>query len=167
MVENHSGDESIDIDREGIYIDRELADSIAIEEDLDAYIEGEYTFPSPARRRLSGWVYLVAAVIATLTIEPWWLVSAGPVAIAAWHFLSAYPLAVDAEAALATAGSHVDFPVGHASASVRFHGWRSRPRWSVVLYSATEPPDRRALVVIDAVSGEVVEQPYTEAVAAA
>jgi hypothetical protein len=32
----------------------------------------------------------------------------------------------------------------------------------VVLYSASEPPDQRALVVVDAVSGDVVEEPYIE-----
>jgi hypothetical protein len=34
------------------------------------------------------------------------------------------------------------------------------------MYSATEPPDQRALVVVDAVSGEVVEPPYVEDVTA-
>jgi hypothetical protein len=32
----------------------------------------------------------------------------------------------------------------------------------MVLYSASEPPDRRALVVVDAVDGEVVEDVYVE-----
>jgi hypothetical protein len=53
--------------------------------------------------------------------------------------------------------------VGHASAAVRFAGWRSRPRWAVVLYSASDPPDERALVVVDAVAGDVVET-YREAI---
>lgn len=159
-------DDAVHIDREGIYIERDLADSIAIEEELDANVEGEYTFPSPTRRRISGWVFLSFAVAAFLTIESGWPVAIGFVMLGAWLFLSSWPLVVDETAALATAGAQVDFPVGHASASVRFHGWRSRPRWSVVLYSATEPPDMRALVVVDAVSGEVVEQPYVEAVAA-
>jgi hypothetical protein len=65
---------------------------------------------------------------------------------------------------MTTAAAAIDFPVGHSSASVRFHGWRSRPRWSVLLYSATEPPDQRALVVVDAVSGEIVETPYVESI---
>jgi hypothetical protein len=73
---------------------------------------------------------------------------------------------VDENQAMTVAGAAVDFPIGHASAAVRFHGWRSRPRWSVVLYSASEPPDQRALVVVDAVSGDVVEEPYVEDVEA-
>jgi hypothetical protein len=74
-------------------------------------------------------------------------------------------LSIDEHEALTTAAGVVEFPVGHSSATVRFHGWRSRPRWSVMLYAATDPPNQRALVVVDAVTGEVVESPYVEAIA--
>jgi hypothetical protein len=30
------------------------------------------------------------------------------------------------------------------------------------MYSATEPPDRRGLVIVDAVNGTIVEEPYEE-----
>jgi hypothetical protein len=33
-----------------------------------------------------------------------------------------------------------------------------------MLYSATEPPDQRALVVVDAVDGSIVETPYVETI---
>lgn len=152
------------VDREGIYIERDLADRIDIEEELDSNVEGEYTFPEPSRRRISAWVYLAAGVVAVLTIDGGWLVGLGFAALAAWQFAGSWPLAVDEQEALTTAAAVVDFPVGHSSASIRFQGWRSRPRWSVMLYSATEPPDQRGLVVVDAVSGEVVEEPYVEAI---
>lgn len=150
------------IDREGIYIERDLADKIAIEEELDANIGGEYRFPAPARRRIAAWVYLSAGILAALAFEAGWMVGLGLAAIALWHFLSSWPLSIDEREAMTTAAAVADFPVGHSSASVRFHGWRSRPRWSVMLYSATEPPDRRALVVVDAVTGELAETPYLE-----
>ena len=153
------------IDREGIHIERDLTDQIAIEEELDANVEGEYRFPAPSRRRISAWVYLVAGAIAWMTIDNGWLVAAGFAVLASWQFLSSWPLAVDEREAMTKAAAAVDFPIGHSSASVRFHGWRSRPRWSVVLYSASEPPDQRALIVVDAVSGEVVETPYVEEIA--
>lgn len=142
------------IDREGIHIDRDLADEIAIEEELDANVVGAYLFPSPARRRIAAWVLVAAGVIAFLTIPGGWPVSMGFLGLAAWQFLSAWPLNVDENEAMTLAGSAVGFAVGHASAAVRFHGLRSRPRWAVLVYSATEPPDQRALVVVDAVSGE-------------
>ena len=158
-------DDTPRVDREGIYIERDLADEIAIEEELDSNVEGEYRFPSPSRRRIAAWVYLVAGVVAAFTIPSGWVVGLGFAAVAAWHFAAAWPLAVDESEAMTTAAARVDFPVGHSSATIRFHGWRSRPRWSVVLYSAAEPPDRRALVVVDAVSGAVVEEPYMEDIA--
>ena len=157
-------DEGRRVDREGIHIERDLADQVAIEEELDANIQGEYRFPAPSRRRIAGWVYLVAGVVAALVIDGGWLVGLGFAALAGWQFLSAWPLDVDQHEALTTAASAVEFPIGHSSASVRFQGWRSRPRWSVVLYAATEPPDRRALVVVDAVTGEIVETPYVESI---
>jgi hypothetical protein len=150
---------------EGIYIERDLADRVAIEEELDSNVEGEYHFPQPTRRRVAGWVYLVGGAIATVTIDNGWTVGLALGALAAWHFLSAWPLSIDEHEALTTAAGVVEFPVGHSSATVRFHGWRSRPRWSVMLYAATDPPNQRALVVVDAVTGEVVESPYVEAIA--
>lgn len=151
--------------REGIHIDRDLADEIAIEDELDSNVEGPFLFPSPERRRLAGWVFVVAGVVSLLTIDGGWIVAAGFALLALWQFLSAWPLSVDENQAMIVASGAVEFPVGHASAAVRFHGWRSRPRWAVVLYSAAEPPDQRGLVVVDAVNGTVVEEPYVEAVA--
>ena len=153
------------VDREGIHIDRDLADEIAIEDELDANVVGPFLFPSPERRRSAGWVFVVAGVIAGLTIVGGWLVAVGFGLLAVWQFLSTWPLNIDENTALTVAGGAVDFPVGHASAAVRFHGWRSRPRWAVVLYSASEPPDQRGLVVLDAVNGDVVETPYVETIA--
>ncbi|MGH3649222.1 MAG: hypothetical protein ACRDU9_00820 [Acidimicrobiia bacterium] len=153
------------IDREGIHIDRDLADRVSIEEELDANVEGVYPFPSPTRRRIAGWVYLAAGVAAAVVIDSGWIVGLGFGLLAAWQFASSWPLEIDEHQAMTTAGAAVDFPIGHSSASVRFHGWRSRPRWSVLLYAATEPPDERALVVVDAVSGEITEPPYVEAIA--
>jgi hypothetical protein len=153
------------VGREGIYIERDLADQVAIEEELDSNVEGEYHFPQPTRRRIAGWVYLAGGFVAVAAIDDGWLLGIAFAVLAAWHFLSAWPLVVDEREALTAAARVVEFPVGHSSATVRFQGWRSRPRWSVMLYAASEPPDQRALVVVDAVSGEVVESPYIEPIA--
>lgn len=160
MAEN--APENPKIDRSGIHIERDLADSIAIEEELDSNVGGEYRFPSPRRRRIAGWVYLVAALVCGLSFPGGWYVASGLVLLAAWHFASAWPLNIDEHDAMTTAAAAMDFPIGHASASVRFTGWRSRPMWSVVMYAATDPPDRRGLVVVDAVDGTIVAPPYVE-----
>ena len=41
---------------------------------------------------------------------------------------------------------------------------RSRPQWSVILYSADDPPTQRSLVQLDAITGEPVDEVYTESV---
>jgi hypothetical protein len=150
------------VDRSGIFIERDLAESIAMEEELDSNVVGPFRFPEPTRRRIAGWVFVVAAVITMVLIDGGWLPAIGLFALGAWNFASAWPLNVDESRALSIAGAAIDFPVGHASAAVTFRGFRSRPRWSVVMYSAEEPPDQRALVVVDAVSGQVTETPYVE-----
>lgn len=150
---------------DGIHIPAEIAEAEGVPEDLDSSIVGPYRFPDPRRRRIAGWIYLGTAVgMALLALsEPLvWFAVVVALVLAGWHLLAAWPLELDQETALAQAASEVEFPVGHASAAVTFVGWRSRPRWHVVMYSADEPPSRRALVQYDGVTGEMAEAAYTE-----
>lgn len=148
------------VSREGIHIHQEIADAVAIEEELDSSKVGPYRFPDTARRRIPVYMYGVVAVAVAVIIDP--LPALLPAGAALWHLAATWPLSVRQADALTVAGATVDFPIGHVSAALGFHGLRSRPRWSVIVYSATEPPDRRALVVVDGVSGEVVDEPYVE-----
>lgn len=159
-------DDGARIDRDGIHIDADLAEDVAIEEELDSNVVGVYLFPSPERRRLAGWALIAAGGFSLLAIPGGWPVAVGLTALAVWPFLSSWPLHVDEKEAMMRAAAEVSFPIGHASAAVRFQGWRSRPRWATVLYSAADPPDQRALVVVDAVDGSIVETPYVEEIAA-
>lgn len=142
--------------------EKDLGEVIA--DEIDPEFVGPYRFPDPSRRRLAGFIYLVLTVLVAVVIEPW--VALLPLGVAAWHFLAAWPLRIEQEAALPRAAAAVDFAVGHASAAVTFHGLRARPHWSVILYSAVEPPDQRALVTLDAVTGELVGEPYVERLSA-
>jgi len=148
------------VTREGIHIDRDVADSVAIEEELDSNLVGPYQFPDPRRRRVPALVYAVVAVVVGIVIDP--VPALLPAALAVWHLISAWRLRIDPEGALGAAAASVPFSVGHASAAVTFHGVRARPRWSVILYSAADPPDKRALVVVDAVTGDTVGEAYVE-----
>ena len=152
------------VDREGIFIEKDLAESLDIEEELDSQVVGPYRFPSPMRRRIAGWIFIGFAAGTFIVIDGGWLPAIGFLALAAWQFAASWPLNIDEHQALAKAGAAVSFPIGHASAAVTFRGFRSRPRWNVVLYSASEPPDQRAMVIVDAVSGEIAEEPYVEEV---
>jgi hypothetical protein len=153
---------------DGIHVPREIADAEGLPEELDANIVGPYRFPDPNRRRIAGWMYAAGAVVLgalAVTVAPLYWVTAVLMAILAiWHFRASWPLAIDQEKALELGASLAPFAVGHASAAVTFHGLRSRPRWSVIMYSADDPPTRRSLVQLDAVTGESVEEVYTESV---
>jgi hypothetical protein len=142
----------------------------ALPEDLDArgYV-GPYLFPNNNRRRIPAIIYWVIAA-ACLTL--WFvtrddnpvLVNGGYVAAAvglvlfgAYSWVSGWDLDVDERDALVIAVRQVGFPVGHASAQMGWRGLLSRPTWRILLYSAEEPPDKRGLVLVDGVEGDVVE----------
>lgn len=148
------------VTRDGIHIDRDVAEAVAIEEELDSSVVGPYRFPDPVRRRNPALIYGVLTVVVAVMIHP--MPALVPLGLAAWHLLASWSLRVEQEEALTRAAPAVDFPVGHASAAVTFHGLRARPRWSVILYSAASPPDRRALITVDAVTGDQIGAPYVE-----
>jgi hypothetical protein len=140
-------------------------DALPEELDVTAYV-GPYLFPDIRRRRIAGGLAAVTGVGSSVgglaAANAGLLVGGGLLlVIAAYHYLSAWPLAVDQTEALAAASRAVGFPVGHSSAQLGWRGWRSRPSWRVLVYSADEPPSRRGLVEVDGVDGAVLGE-YTE-----
>jgi hypothetical protein len=71
---------------------------------------------------------------------------------------SGWKMTINESEALVRATREAGFPVGHASAQQVWRGIRSRPTWRIFCYSIEEPPARRALVLVDAVDGSVVER---------
>ena len=152
---------------DGIRIPEEVARAEGVPDDLDSSVLGPYRFPSPLRRRRAAFVYLVGAFLAALGalagLAPGlWAIAAGFLVVAFLHDRAAWPLLIEQEEALTTAATMVPFAVGHASAALGFVGLRSRPVWNVILYSAQDPPDRRALVRLDATTGGQVDNTYVE-----
>ncbi len=152
---------------DGIRIPKDLAAAEGVPEDLDSGIPGPYRFPSPDRRRSAAFIYVMGAVIAALgalagLASGLWVASVGFLGLAYLHDRAAWPLVVDQEQALGSAATRIPFPVGHASAALGFRGLRSRPVWNVILYSSSDPPDRRALVRLDAVTGEQIDSTYIQ-----
>lgn len=128
----------------------------------------EYSFPDNSRRRIPGFIYIGAgsavAGLALIRGDEGPFVNSGLVAGAVLLIVfgvysvgSGWRMRVDEQEALAAAGSAVGFVVGHASAQQVWRGVRSRPTWRVLCYSSENPPRQRGLVLVDAVSGSVVE----------
>ena len=129
---------------------------------------GAYRFPDNSRRRIPGAIYSLLAglcLVAYLTAADssplvnggfaWAAVALGAVGI--FSLTSGWRMNIDEKQALVEAQQAIGFPVGHASAQQVWHGLRSRPTWRVLCYSTEEPPQRRGLVLVDAVDGRVIQ----------
>jgi len=129
---------------------------------------GAYMFPDNSRRRWPGAIYLIAAAFCLLIrlsfpdsalVNEGWTAAAAILAVAGViSITSGWRMNVDEKEALVKAQQAVGFAVGHASAQQVWRGFRSRPTWRVLCYSAEEPPKDRGLVLVDAIDGSIVEQ---------
>lgn len=148
--------------------DEEVTDALPDDLDVSGFV-GPYVFPNNNRRRVPGYLYVALAAgcvalwalrrgdDASVVNEGLLWAAAALVAAGAYCLLSGFDLDVDEQDALVIATRTVGFPVGHASAQMGWRGLRSRPTWRILCYSAENPPERRALLLIDGVDGEVVD----------
>ena len=129
---------------------------------------GAYEFPDNSRRRIPGVIYVSLAALCLVAYLAWAdssaLVNEGFAwaavllgAAGLFSITSGWRMHVDEQEALVAAQQAIGFPVGHASAQQVWHGVRSRPTWRVLCYSTEEPPQRRGLVLVDAVDGTVLQ----------
>lgn len=146
--------------------DGEIRDTLPA--DLNAVDHvGAYRFPDNSRRRIPGVLY---ALVAAGTLVVWATVDQGGVVndglllssivlgiVSAYSLTSGWRMNIDESEALVVATRAAGFAVGHASAQQVWRGVRSRPTWRIFCYSAEDPPLTRALVLVDAVTGSVVE----------
>lgn len=154
------------VGRGGIEIPSEIADAAAMPDDLNANVFGPYAVPDPERRKRAALVYVASAAVVAVAIAAglptgMWVLAAGLLAIAAFNWVAGWRLQVREGEALEAANRAIGFPVGHASANLGFQGVRAKPIWNVLVFSAEEPPTKRGLVRVDAISGDVVEH-YSE-----
>lgn len=150
--------------------DGDIVDELPDDLDITGLV-GPYEFPNNSRRRIASILYLVIGLIclwlglavdSPLVNGGLAVVGAGLVAFAVWSFVVAVDTRHDETDALVAAAKVTGFRPGHAAAQMTWRGWRSRPVWRVLLYTDEEPqPLRRAIVLVDGVSGEVLEH-FTE-----
>jgi len=151
--------------------DRErLSDDDVVDElpeDLDASAALMITFPNNSRRRIPAVLYLLMGAAAIAVSVAWsgsaavnaGLATAGAMlcAFALYGLVAGTTMHVDEGEALVAAAGKVGFAVGHASAQMSWRGVLSRPVWRLLIYSNEDPPEQRAIAIVDGVSGDVVE----------
>jgi hypothetical protein len=154
--------------------DDELRDQLPDDLNAKGFV-GPYQFPDNSRRRRPAVIYLAIAVVCAvvwavnrgadgspLVNEGWLWAAVVLAAVGIVSFTSGWRMQVDEKQALVAAQGAVGWPVGHASAQQVWRGFRSRPTWRVLVYSAENPPRQRGLVLVDAVDGTIIEH-LTEA----
>jgi hypothetical protein len=146
--------------------DEEVTDALPDDLNASEWV-GPYVFPNNNRRRVPGYLYLG---LGALCIAGWALAGSDAVLVnegflfagilllllGAYHLVAGWNLDVDERDALVASTKQVGFAVGHASAQLGWRGLRSRPTWRILLYSAEDPPQKRGLVLVDGVDGEIV-----------
>jgi len=138
-------------------------------EDLDRGFVGAYTFPPNQRRRIQSVIYIVAGLAgvalaaaggsdAVLVNSGLAVAGVGLILVGIYAAVAGVRTGLDENQALVVATRAVAMPVGHASAQLGWRGLLSRPTWRMLVYSADDPPSRRALVLVDGVDGTVIDQ---------
>jgi len=146
--------------------DDETTDRLPSDLDVTAFV-GPYRFPDNSRRRWPAAIYLCvsAACVAarfvahgSVLVNDGLLWAGGALAAFALYVIgSSWKMGVEETGALVRASAAAGFAVGHASAQQVWRGLRSRPTWRVLCYSSENPPMSRALVLVDAINGTIVE----------
>lgn len=147
--------------------DEDIRDQLPEDLDVSGFV-GPYVFPNNSRRRVPGALYLLmaAGLVAvwflaegSALVNGGFLLAALLLAVAgAYSLLSGWNLAVDERDALVAATAEVGFAVGHASAQMGWRGLLSKPTWRILLYSAENPPTKRALVLVDGIDGSIIDR---------
>ncbi len=120
-----------------------------------------YRHLDTAKRRRAGAAYLAMAAIAGVfaavsgTSMLWLTASVPLTGIATYQFATGWKLQVRDLEAIRLAGEAAPFTFGHGSATLRFRGPLAKPVWQVLLFADGPAPDRRALVTIDGLTGDV------------
>ncbi len=128
---------------------------------------GAYVFPNNNQRRIPGYLYLAIGAGclvlyftrgagAVFVNQGFLAAGIGLVLFGLYHLRAGWNLDVDEQDALVVASREVGFAIGHASAQLGWRGIWSRPTWRILAYSADEPPDQRAFVMVDGVNAEVI-----------
>ena len=147
--------------------DSDVVDELPDDLNLSEYV-GPYTFPNNNRRRIPATIYVVGGLAligvyllqdgssALVNVGTLWG-GIGLVLFGIYGLVAGWTLHVEESDALATASTQVGFAVGHASAQLAWRGWLSRPVWRILAYSAENPPKMRGIVLVDGISGDVLE----------
>ena len=155
---------------DGIEIDKDIAEETLLPDDLNSLAVGSYVVPDPRKRKQYPYVVLGVVLLSYITSLIIDFVSFVPVIIilsiiALLLFLVNNKFKIQQQEVIERITNNIDHSIGYYSIALTFQFTLKNiltPVWTVIVYSHENPPLNKTIIEINAFSGEVITEPYTE-----
>jgi len=155
---------------DGIEIDKDIADETLLPDDLNSLAVGSYVVPDPRKRKQYPYVVLGVVLLSFITSLIIDFVSFVPVIIilsiiALLLFLINNKFKIQQQEVIERITNNIDHSIGYYSIALTFQFTFKNiltPVWTVIVYSHENPPVNKTIIEINAFSGKVITEPYTE-----
>ena len=155
---------------DGIEIDKDIAEETLLPDDLNSLAVGSYVVPDPRKRKQYPYVVLGVVLLSFITSLIIEFVSFVPVIIilsivALLLFLVNNKFKIQQQEVIERITNNIDHSIGYYSIALTFQfSFKNilTPVWTVIVYSHENPPLNKTIIEINAFSGKVITEPYTE-----
>ena len=155
---------------DGIEIDKDIAEETLLPDDLNSLAVGSYVVPDPRKRKQYPYVVLGVVLLSFITSLIIDFVSFVPVIIilsivALLLFLVNNKFKIQQQEVIERITNNIDHSIGYYSIALTFQFTINNiltPVWTVIVYSHENPPLNKTIIEINAFSGKVITEPYTE-----
>ena len=155
---------------DGIEIDKDIAEETLLPDDLNSLAVGSYVVPDPRKRQQYPYIVLSVVLISFLTSLMVDFVDFVPVLIilsftAFLLFFIDNKFKIQQQEVIEKITNNIDHSIGYYSIALTFQLTFKNlltPVWTVIVYSHENPPLNKTIIEINAFSGKVITEPYTE-----
>ena len=155
---------------DGIEIDKDIAEETLLPDDLNSLAVGSYVVPDPRKRKQYPYIVLGVVLLSFITSLIIDFVSFIPVIIilsiiALLLFLVNNKFKIQQQEVIERITNNIDHSIGYYSIALTFQFTFKNiltPVWTVIVYSHENPPLNKTIIEINAFSGKVITEPYTE-----
>ena len=155
---------------DGIEIDKDIAEETLLPDDLNSLAVGSYVVPDPRKRSQYPYVVLGVVLLSFITSLIIDFVSFVPVIIilsivSLLLFLVNNKFKIQQQEVIERITNNIDHSIGYYSIALTFQFTFKNiltPVWTVIVYSHENPPLNKTIIEINAFSGKVITEPYTE-----
>jgi hypothetical protein len=155
---------------DGIEIDKDIAEETLLPDDLNSLAVGSYVVPDPRKRKQYPFVVLGVVLLSFITSLIIEFVSFVPVIIilsiiALLLFVVNNKFQIQQQEVIEKITNNIDHSIGYYSIALTFQFTFKNiltPVWTVIVYSHENPPLNKTIIEINAFSGKVITEPYTE-----